>query len=241
MKIVYLFLTIASLMLGCSPQITTKLSTKLSPLNYEEEVVVYGLQESFPDASETIGTVSIGESGFTVKCSLPYVIELAKLEARKAGGNAIKITEHAVPGSSGSSCHQITATILKVDPYNSGLAAFLEEEESNLPKTADYALLHVYRLRGLGHHFPFNLYLDHHLLANVKNNWKETIIIREPGPYLLWARTESDQGILIDIEMGKEYYIRCALFMGQVVGHPKIELIDNPRGKVEFASISQQN
>lgn len=228
-------LFILSLLVGaCSPTVITKLSERLDPLPVEEEVTVYGLQEPFPYEAVKIGTVSIGESGFTINCSLLKVIALAKQEARKVGGNAIKITEHAPPGNSG--CHQISATILKLKDLDDPLSAFLMEEENTL-KDANYALLHIYRLRSTGALIPFNLYLNESFLVRTENNWKQTIKIDKSGSYVLRANAASEDGTPIEIEMGKEYYIRCGLFSANVVGLLKIELVDRVRGKAEFTSI----
>jgi hypothetical protein len=92
----------------------TQLSKKYDPLNYNETVLVFTLYQEAPFDAEPLGTIKIGDKGFTTQCSLEKVIELAKLEARKAGGNAIKIVEHKEPNLA-STCHRITAEILKVN------------------------------------------------------------------------------------------------------------------------------
>lgn len=69
--------------------------------------------DQVPDRVEVLGKVSVGEGGFTTRCGLDDVIGEAKLEARKCGGNAVKITSHKTP-SLFSSCHRIEADILKI-------------------------------------------------------------------------------------------------------------------------------
>jgi len=41
-----------------------------------------------------LGKIKIGDTGFSTDCSYEKAIEIAELEARKVGGNAVKITKH---------------------------------------------------------------------------------------------------------------------------------------------------
>lgn len=233
-----LFVAIILLLSACAPKVSTNLSKTFAPLDYTEEVMVFTLEEPFPQESEDIGVIKIGDSGFTTQCDWSNIIELAKLEARKAGGNAIKITEHTPPNLA-STCHRITATILKVDNLEEQLSESLSEED-NVLANADYALLHIYRFGGVGSMVGYDLYLGDSVLVRVKNNWKETVMIKKDGLNTLWAKTESKVEIPVDIEIGKEYYIRCAVTMGAFVGRPKIDLVSKSTGRAEFASIKEK-
>ena len=102
------------LLTACSPKISTSITKTYPALDYREEVVVIGLDDPMPADAEQIGTVKIGDSGFSTDCGWDIVIEKATAEARKAGGNAIKIIKHSPPNALGSTCHRITALILKV-------------------------------------------------------------------------------------------------------------------------------
>src|SRR5690606_29526602 len=89
---------IGSLWMGaCSPKISSKLANAGKPLDYDAPVVVLGLSDGVPDDATFIGDVKVGDSGFSTDCSYETVIDLAKLEARKAGGNIVKITKHKTP------------------------------------------------------------------------------------------------------------------------------------------------
>ncbi|MCF8336668.1 MAG: hypothetical protein K9I74_01670 [Bacteroidales bacterium] len=105
-----LLITISS----CNPSISTDLSKEYSALDYSREVVVIKPDKKNPDNAEVLGQVEVGDTGFSTKCSYDIVIDKAKLEARKAGGNAIKITRHKPPDF-WSDCHRITADILKIE------------------------------------------------------------------------------------------------------------------------------
>ncbi len=231
-----LWLVAMILLYSCNPKVSTKMTRSLPPLDYKQEVVVIGLNQAEPEAAEVLGTVKIGETGFTTKCSYDIVIDKAKLEARKAGGNAIKIIEHKPPSAFGSSCHRITATILHIE----NIEKFAPEEEDTL-LDVDYAILNVYRYGGTGAMVAYDLYLGDSVISRVRNNFKTTLHITKEGQNTLWAKTEAKSEVPIDIKMGRTYYLRCGISMGAFVGHPKLELVDNREGKLEFESFNAKN
>lgn len=114
-RIILSFFSFVLLFYGCSPKISTRINKTYSPLNYKEDVLVLGLNDKIPDNAQQLGEVKISHTGFTTNCSYDVVLDKAKLEARKVGGNVIKITEHKPPANMGSNCHRIKALILKVE------------------------------------------------------------------------------------------------------------------------------
>jgi hypothetical protein len=238
MKPVMTFLIACALILNsCGPKISTSISKSYPTLDYREEVRVFGLHEQIPNKSEVLGIVRSGDTGFSTDCGWDIVIARAKAEARKAGGNAIKITDHTPPSILGSSCHRITAKILRVPDFNDVPQG--AQPDSSLIN-ADYALLHVYRHSGMGSMVSFDLHLGDSVICRVSNKSKRTIKIKKDGLNTLWARTEAREEIPINIRFGREYYVRCSISMGAIVGHPKIELVDGQTGKAEFQSIKDK-
>lgn len=228
------FYLIALLLLGaCSPKIARQINSKYPPLDYKEEVVVFNLEDPVPTQSEELGAIKIGDTGFSTNCNYTVVIEAAKLEARKAGGNAIQIIQHQLPDFA-SSCHRIVAKVLRV----TDLSSVPQKMNSvNLPDNADYALLHIYRTSGVGALVGYDLYLGDSIICRVKNSWKKTIRVKKDGLNSLWARTEVKEEIPVNIKMGEEYYIRCGITMGAFVGRPSIQLVNNEIGSAEYRAI----
>ncbi|MDB4335006.1 hypothetical protein OAA06_01465 [bacterium] len=107
---------------SCNPRISTKLNISYPAIDYRDEVAVIGLNEEAPDNAELIGKVNVGDTGFTTNCEYDFVLDQAKLEARRVGGNAIKIIKHNRPNPMGSSCHRIKAIILKIDSNDSNIS-----------------------------------------------------------------------------------------------------------------------
>lgn len=222
---------------ACSPKISTNLSKSYPTLEYNQDVAVIGLDQAEPAGSETLGQVRIGDAGFTANCGYDLVLDKAKLEARKAGGNAIKIIEHQQPSAFGSSCHRITAKILKVDD----IGQLLVEEEEPVIQGADYAIVNVYRYSGAGPIINYDVYLGDSVICRVKNNYKTSVKVKKDGLNTLWAKTESKSEVPVDVKMGCQYYLRCSLVMGAFVGRPKLELVDWKTGKAEFESFKAKN
>jgi hypothetical protein len=123
---------------SCSPKISSSIVKKYSPLVSTENVLVIEQNDSVPASSENLGTVRVGDAGLTVSCDYLNVLEAAKLEARKVGGNAIKIVVHQYPDFA-SSCHRITADILKVSNLNDSVLEKASHSYANVWKNQPFS------------------------------------------------------------------------------------------------------
>jgi len=124
------------------------------------------------------------------------------------------------------------------------VSATANEPEADQPARAasenDYVLLHIYRKGGMvGAAVKYSLHLDDEPICRVVNKWKETIKIDREGLITLWARTEVKKELPINVQFGGEYYIRCSVTMGGVVGRPHLELVNETIGKKEFDAIKE--
>ncbi|GHT48823.1 hypothetical protein AGMMS49982_00890 [Bacteroidia bacterium] len=115
----YAAMTALLTLTACSPRVGTLL-TKTYPANGAGLPVSVFMNPSLaPANSESLGVVSITDTGFSTLCDSVTVVELLKEEARKAGGNAVVVTEYIRPSIWRSSCHQMTGTILRVHDFDS--------------------------------------------------------------------------------------------------------------------------
>lgn len=101
----------------------------------------------------------------------------------------------------------------------------------------DYALLHIYRPAGAGALVGYDVLLGDEVICRSKNKWKTTLEIRDFGQNMLWASTESKVELPVNFEKGREYYVRCGIKMGIVVGRPTLELVSKKTGKPQFDAI----
>ena len=100
------------MLVSCGPLANSELLTTYRPLTFDEEVTVLEIDEPRPKSVETLGIIKIRDTGFSTKCNYDTVLEKAKLEARKVGGNILHLTKHKKPDL-WSTCHRIDAVVLK--------------------------------------------------------------------------------------------------------------------------------
>ena len=91
-------------------------SKKVSVLHYEtpttEEVQIIGTGQTVPTGAKLLGSISIGDSGFTTKCTYAEVIKDAITQAQAMGGNILYIKKHREPNM-WSTCHRIKCEVYK--------------------------------------------------------------------------------------------------------------------------------
>ncbi len=124
---------------SCSPKIVTNAIKPYPPAKEYAELPVYQDKSEVPDEAEVIGDVFVGESGLTTQCSYNYVVYCAQEEARKIGGTALLIVEHIRP-SFMSTCHQISAMILKDSGYEDSEGTEIKPDSQESTLTVEAAM-----------------------------------------------------------------------------------------------------
>lgn len=114
---IYYSILLLLFMSSCNPRVLTNIQKSYPLQNDTLDIHVIGLETIEPDGAEYLGDVRIRDTGFSTNCNYDIVIAKAQTEARNAGGNALKLTQHIPPSIWGSSCHQISARILLVDEF----------------------------------------------------------------------------------------------------------------------------
>lgn len=232
-----LFLSLILIILcSCAPTKKLSITHRLPASAENSAVITYNLNDTPPNDAQLLGSIKIGDSGFSTKCSYDKVIAFAHKEARSIGGNAIKITAHRLPSVLGSTCHRIEADILKVNIGQISHHDTTTEIDQQLAE-AGCAIIHFYRFAGTEFIIGYDVKIGDTVLARMTNNSKESIKVKAIGNTTVTATTESKAELPITLEPGKHYYVRCSVTIGVMVGHPKLELIESGVGKVEFASI----
>lgn len=100
------------LLSGCASTIRTTSTSNYPPTPNNEPIIVYGLNDAIPSNTKNIGTIKIGDSGFSIDCGWNQAIEKAKRECRRIGGNGIKLVSVYEPDFS-STCYRITAYVIR--------------------------------------------------------------------------------------------------------------------------------
>lgn len=97
---------------SCSPSVYTSIQ-KSYPARIEgSPVLVYDIADSLPQPAEILGSVTISDTGFSINCNYEKVMQRAKDETNRIGGNGLRLLWHKKPSALGSSCHRIAADML---------------------------------------------------------------------------------------------------------------------------------
>ncbi len=206
--------------------------TEHHPLNAIKGIVIYGEHEKMPLNAEFIKEIKTGKKGFKSSDNYEIVIREAKIEARKSGGNAIKIVEHILPAAFVSPNHRMTVDIFRISEIDE---TELKQVEETVPGI-DYAILNIYRYGGSGFIKNYFLIMDDSTICKISSNFSKTIQIKKEGIQTIWAQTEVRSQVTVDFKFGNVYYLRCGISMGTLAGIPKLEIVDSRTGKSEFAS-----
>lgn len=224
---------------ACSPKIRSNLvNTTFSPLETGEEIILLDETEKVPQNSTFIGDLKIGDSGFSTDCGYNTVIENAKENAQKSGANIIELTEVKEPNF-GSTCYRIKAKLYR-NTDQEAIAGLITKRnfrnKSRLPENADYAVIYFYRPKNFqGSMIGYKIRLDDETeIGRVRNGEKFEFKTKDFGEHKFWGKTESQDSVVINVQKGQEYFIRCGIKMGAVVGKPEMYLIENHIGISEY-------
>ena len=137
MKLHFLFaLLVVLCFTACAPRISTLMTKTYPSIKDDAPVEIFMDARAVPSGSESLGIIRITDTGLTTQCDSVTVVEHLKSEARKAGGNAVVVTEYIRPSFWRSNCHQMAGTILRVSNFDSGAIAVNSD-------SAQFANVHV--------------------------------------------------------------------------------------------------
>ena len=125
---------------GCAPSVYTSIQ-KSYPARIEgSTVLVYDMADSLPEPAEVLGSVTVKDSGFSVNCNYAKVMQRAKDETNKIGGNGLHLFWHKEPSVLGSSCHRIAAHMLLL-PDSVYTASYFDNVAAQNARLAAYGLI----------------------------------------------------------------------------------------------------
>jgi hypothetical protein len=231
-------------MYGCSAKVKTQIISVQTPLS-EFATVVILYPEQLPPADATpIGTLKIGDSGFSTQCTYDDAINATKNQARLNGSNFVHINQIKNPDGF-STCYRIKASLYKIPDaldYTAKAKAF--EDSITRVKIQDdttAALLHIYReFFYLGYAISYKVNLNDSTICRAKHGTVYTLRLENPECYTISAKTETSYELNLCFEPGQEYYLRCSVGMGAFVGRPIFQIVDKTRGRIEVERLNEE-
>jgi hypothetical protein len=114
-----------------------------------------------------------------------------------------------------------------------------ESASAALPVGTPYALLHLYRPGKMtGFLIGYDVHVGDSVSYRARNGSQGEVRRSVPGPVKLWAKTEAREEITLDVQPGREYYVRCTLGAGAVVGRPHLQQVSVSQGRKESAGLA---
>ena len=115
-----------------------------------------------------------------------------------------------------------------------GAALPLAELSAALPTGTSYALLHLYRPGRLaGFAIGYDVRLNDSVVYRASNGSRLDLRRTRPGRVLLSAKTEARTELTLDLQPGREYYVRCTIGVGALVGRPHLTQVSGAEGQRE--------
>jgi len=203
------------------------------------QVVVLPINIQVPANAKKLATIKLGNNNTQVHCVYDELLAQIKVKAANAGGNLVKIRKLISPYFIGT-CYKIEADIYSCLPlphYD-----ITEDEKpvmvTQLGDTSKYALLYVYRLQDTLTFQPgYNLYMNDSLLCHVKSKSKNAIKIYQSGKITLTAETEQKVSVVLDMDPGHIYFLRCGTTTGSFRSIPFMEEVPFNTGLSEYQSL----
>lgn len=97
---------------SCKPIFISSIEKQYEPLPYDSEIIVLELNEETSGNNELLGEAKIRDGGFSSKCNKEALVDIARREARRLGGNLIQITSDKKPNF-WNSCHRLDIKIFR--------------------------------------------------------------------------------------------------------------------------------
>ena len=235
-----IILLLITLISSCSSSVSTKLASKnYQKLEDNTQIFVLEKDEILPTNSEFIGDIKIGDSGFTTDCGYNKVVADATNSARNAGANIIQIIEVKKPSAFGSTCYRMKAKIyrnLSTESLLSISEKRILRNKSRLSEDSDYALIHFYRPNsGVGSMLGYKIKdTNDSIIGRLRNGEKFIYKTKKFGIQNFYGTLETKEEITINVEKGKEYFVRCSVNLGVAVGRPEINVTENYIGMKEY-------
>lgn len=110
---------------------------------------------------------------------------------------------------------------------------------SAIPEGADYAMLYLYRPSSYwGAIISYDVNLGDEMVYRCKNSTGTAIKVSREGIQEIWAETEVKKSVELDFKHGEEYFVKCSVGIGALVGRPAFEVVytkDKARNEYEKA------
>lgn len=113
-----------------------------------------------------------------------------------------------------------------------------DNDSAALPAGTPYALLHFYRPNKMsGFLVGYAVHVGDSVRYRARNGSRGDVRYRGAGLVTVWAKTEAREEIAVEVRPGREYYVRCTIGVGAIVGRPRLEQVPVEQGRAESSNL----
>lgn len=220
---------------------STPAGFRADPLPDSIQIYAFQPEEDLPEKSEFVRDIQMGASLFSSNCGYKNLMNYAQFTARQSGANVIRFTEIRRP-TMGNGCYHVTAKLYKNNDA-AELAKIADQRKvanaSRLPKDADYALVHFYRPKDFeGAAVFYNIKMDNkETVGKSTNGHQFEYKITTFGKHRFVGKTRKADNVVLDIQKGQEYFVRCGVTKGMDIAVPDMYVIENYVGIREIGEM----
>jgi len=119
-----------------------------------------------------------------------------------------------------------------------GAAVTAPEMSAALPASPSYAVIHLYRPGKMaGFAIGYDVRVNDSVAYRARNS-SQLALPHRPGMLTISAKTEAREEIQLNVEPGREYFVRCTIGMGALVGRPHLAQVSAAEGRRETAGLT---
>ncbi|MCC2547378.1 DUF2846 domain-containing protein [Hymenobacter sp. BT175] len=235
-----LVLLVLLILAGCSPRVRTVLNDVSRPaLPADAHVVILDENTPAPKGTLLLGSISIGDTGFSAGCSFDKVLEIATARARQLGGNLVKLTR-LTPPDEHSTCFRIEADLLSAADLPALATAVAREKDarqaSYLLAGTPYALLYLYCPASPENLKAYDVLVDKRVLYRANRHTMRVLKINRAGTYTIRPDSPTAEPLTLTMEPGQEYFVRCDAQPGRD-DRPVLTKMKNTEGRQQTSTI----
>lgn len=238
----YLFLVSLMLYQCAQKSSSSNVGFRANPLPDSIPVFMLQSDELVPDDSKFVREIQMGQSLFSNSCGYKNLMNYATFTAKQSGANIIHLTEVNKPVAMGNGCYHVTARLYEnLNPEKLKKLALQKQviNKSKLPENADYAIVYFYRPKSFeGSVISYPINMDGKgAIGKSSNGHYFQYKVTDFGKHRFFGKSKKQDSVVLNIEKGQEYYVRCGVTKGTSIAIPDMYLIENYVGAREMAEI----
>jgi|GEM_PF-1311127 len=194
--------------------------------------------EEIPKDAKLQGKITVIGADLKVACGYNSIINQAKEKARNLGANLVNVTKLIDPDRL-NACYRLHADAY----YYPGITTYMEQRQraadsiarSIFTDSPSYAMLYIYRTRNsMVPWINYVINVEDSEACTIKAGSAVAVKLFNSGPNKLWARTESETDLMINVVPGEVYFLQCGIKPGIAKGIPDLKLVETRKGLNQF-------